>query len=496
MSTVWLLGGLCLLPTEAGHEVRRCDLAIDGPNIKAVVPAGDARPDPADEAIDASGNLIAPGFVNAHTHSPDNLIRGSAPNLPLELWSLHSAAGREGRSPRETYVAAMLGCIEMLRGGVTTVLDHIRFSPHPDPAGLDSIGAAYRDAGMRAVIAPVLADRAVVDTMPLDPADLPPKSDDAYGRGAMMPAAEQARLVDDFIQRWHGVEKRIYGAVGPSGPQRCSDELLQLAGDISLRRKVIWHSHVLETKVQREMARRLYGVSMIRHLSDLGVLSRRTNLVHMNWATPDDLDLVAASGAGIVHNPVSNARLGSSVCDLPGILARGIPVGLGTDSACCNDSNNLLETAKWAALTHNQSSPDPDTWVGPDRAMTLATRGGASVLGLGDTTGQIAPGLAADLVLFKIRSPAFAPLINPVQQIVLGAGSADISSVMVAGKFLMRDGRCTMIDESSIWAEAQELADRRLSANKSVYASAANLASATHAMYCRVHGLAYRKSHD
>ena len=142
-------------------------------------------------------------------------------------------------------------------------------------------------------LAPVVADRAVIDTMPLDPEDLPA----AVQSPRIMPPEEQLSLVEAFIDRWHDPRGRLHGAIGPSGPQRCSDHLLELSGDLSRRRGVIWHSHVLETKAQKAMGLRLYGESMVRHLDRLGLLTPRTNLVHLIWAEPDDLDVVARAAA-------------------------------------------------------------------------------------------------------------------------------------------------------------------------------------------------------
>lgn len=486
----WIKGGLCLLPAGGGHRAAHVDIEISAGRIAALHEPGAApAPAPGDGVIEASSFLVAPGFVNAHTHSPDNLIRGSAPNLPLELWSLHSAAGREGRTPREVYLAALLGCIELMTTGTATVLDHIRFSPAPDPECLDAVAQAYRDSGLRAVIAPVVADRAVVETMPLDPADLPPPDAQGYGRTAAMPGPEQVRLVEAFIARWHGHQGRIHGAIGPSGPQRCSDALLELAGDVSARRDVPLHMHVLETKAQREMGLRLYGAGMIAHLDRQGLLTRRTQLVHLLWTEPGDLEIVARTGAAVIHNPVSNAKLGSGVCRLPALLRLGIPVGLGTDSACCNDSNNLLETAKWTALLHNLQSPEPADWIGPETALALATRRGAAALGLGQVTGAIAPGLAADLTLFRLHSPAFVPLCDPVRQLVQCETGAAVDTVLVAGQPVLEAGRCARIDRDAVWAEAQDLAARRRRDNAGVYASAATLAAPVERMYRKLHGL-------
>ncbi|MBI1773953.1 MAG: amidohydrolase family protein [Proteobacteria bacterium] len=481
------MNGLCLLPEGEGHKAAPRHIVIREGRIDAIVaPGAGEGPSPGDEVIRADEFLILPGLVNAHTHSPDNLIRGSTPNLPLELWSLHSAAGREARSTREIRIAALLGAIEMLHTGTTTVLDHIRFSPAPDPVHLDVVAEAYREVGIRAVIAPIVADRPVIETMPLDAADLPEPEANAYGQGTMMPAGEQVGLVEDFISRWHGRDDRIYGAIGPSGPQRCTDALLELAGDLSRRRDVLFHTHVLETRAQREMGHRLYGCGIIRHLKELQLLSSRANLVHAIWLEENDLDTIAESGAAVVHNPVSNAKLGSGLCRLPELLGKGIRIALGTDSACCNDSNNLLETAKWAALLHNVESSKHQDWVGPERALVLATRGGAGALGLGQTTGAIATGLAADLTLFRRQSPSLVPLLDPVRQIVQCESGAAVDTVFVNGRIVLRGGRCTLLDEAEVWREAQDLAERRLSRNAEVYASAARLSSAIERMYARI----------
>ncbi len=487
MTSIWITGGLCLLPTPSGHRAARCDIAIVDGEIIDVQSAGTRAPPPVvDETIDARDLLVTPGLVNAHTHSPDNLVRGTAPNLPLELWSLSSAVGREGRTPREVEVSALLGAIEMLRSGTTTVLDHIRFSPDLDPRGLDAVATAYREIGIRAVIAPVVADRPVIATLPFEPDELPPETPNAYGSKALMPAAEQIALVESFVRDWHGREGRIGAAIGPSGPQRCSDDLLQRAAALSLRFDIPLHSHVLETRTQQVMAQRLYGTGMITHLHRLGVLSPRASLVHVIWAETPELDLIAETGAAVIHNPVSNAKLGSGVCRLPELLARGVTVGLGTDSACCNDSNNLLETAKWTALMHALHVRAPESWVGPEQALVLATRGGARAIGLGHRVGSIAPGFAADLAFFRLRSPAFVPLNDPVRQLVQSENGSGVEMTMVAGRIVMRAGRCLAIDEAALWAEASELAARRLQANAGIYGAAARLAEPIMRMYRRI----------
>lgn len=483
MSSSWITDVSCL-----SHDGQKWTCATRSIEISAgriVALHEGAGPGSAHVVIDGSGLLAMPGLVNAHTHSPDNLLRGSTPQLPLELWSLYSAAGREGRTPRECYVSACLGAIEMLRTGTTAVLDHVRISPDIDPDCLDAIAQAYADIGMRAVIAPIVADRPVAETLPLDAADLRDIDLSAYGLRRGLPGREQLVIAEAFAARWNGRFGRIMAGIGPSAAQRCSDELLLGAGAIAAQQGLILHLHALETRAQQVMGRRLYGKGTLAHLEDLGLLGPRTNLAHAIWVESDDLNRLARTDTAIVHNPVSNARLGSGFCPLPGYLARGIRVGLGTDSACCNDGNNLFETTKWAGLLHNLVKPHAQ-WVGADVALGLATRGGATVIGLGPDTGNIAPGQIADITLLKLDSPAFVPLHDPVRQLVLSENGSSVIHVMVNGEWVLRDGACTRVDAGALWQEARDIAARHRRDNAPVYQHAAKLTAPIEAMYARL----------
>ncbi len=479
----WITGALCLVPDGQGWRTDRLDIEIVDGLIAALHPTGSPR---SGQQIDARRMLATAGLINAHFHSPDQLIRGSAPDLPLELWSLHSAAGRVGRSAREIELAVQLACIEMLHGGITTVLDHLRLSPDLDRDGLDVAARAYQAAGLRARIAPVVADRPVSATMPLAPADLDGADIAAYGSRPTLPWREQIAIVEDFAAAWTG---QVSAAVGPSGPQRCSDDLLVAAADLSARRGLVLHMHVLETQVQRAMGLQLYGRPMLAHLHDLGLLTPRTNLVHAVWLEDGDIERIAATGAAVVHNPVSNARLGSGTCKLPAMFRAGVRLALGTDSACCNDSVNMIETMKWAALLPRLTQDEAD-WPMPGRVLSLATSGAADVIGLGDQTGALRPGLAADITLLRLDSPAFVPLNDPVRQLVQAENGAAVHTVVVAGKVVLRDGACTTMDEHALWDEARALSARRLHDNRGVYHDADALAAPIRRMRARLCGCA------
>lgn len=460
MPGYWFDNAICLTEKAGRFEAERRSIEVVGGSIAALHPPGGPKP-PRLEFIDASGLIAVPGFVNCHSHSPDNLARGTAADLPLELWSLTSSALRERRSHREIYVSTMLGAIEMMRSGTTAVLDHVRISPDIDGEALDAVASAWLDSGMRVVIAPIVSDRSVIETLPFEEDDLAGLDLSAYGSRAPLPARQQMTVVEAFFRRWHGeADGLISVGIGPSGPQRCSDELLAAAGDFSRRYDTILHTHVLETRLQREMGFRLYGRGMIAHLDGLGLLTPRTNLVHSIWLEPDDIERISAADAAVIHNPVSNARLGSGHCRLSDLLKENIRVGLGTDSACCNDGANLLETMKWAALLHNLRSDDEKTWIGPQTALRLGTSGGADAIGLPDA-GRLAAGCAADITFFRSQAPAFQPLNDTVRQLVLSESGSAIDSVMIGGRIVASGRRCTTIDEAAIWEEAQAFADRR-----------------------------------
>lgn len=461
MSSLQFQNALCLLKADRSWTAERRSLAITNGAIASL--HGDADlSDSAVEYVDAAGLLAVPGFINAHSHSPDNLVRGSAPDLPLELWSLSSSAGRESRSAREIYLSVLLGAIEMMGSGTTTVLDHVKISPDIDDDSLDAVASAWRDSGMRVTITPVVSDRAVVDTMPFEEGDLDGADLSAYGARKPLSAKDQIAAVERFHRRWHGAgEGRICVAIGPSAPQRCSDELLVMAADFGARHEVPLHMHVLETELQQHMGHRLYRRGAIAHLESLGLLTPRTNLVHCIWVEDGDIERIARSGASVIHNPVSNARLGSGICRVPEMIRAGITMGLGTDSACCNDGSNMLETMKWAAIVHNCGTKNEADWLGPQRALTLATEGSAKAIGLHAITGKIESGYRADLAFFRLASAPFVPLNDAVRQLVLSETGASNALTICNGQIIARNGSPALFNRAAIWAEAQELADRR-----------------------------------
>ena len=293
----------------AGSVYDPGDILIEGDRIAWVGPAGQApatAPAPGIETIDARRRIALPGLVNAHMHSNESFEQGAYDNLPLELWLIHTypPIGGQRLSEREHYLRTMVCAIESIRSGVTTVQDDL-LVVGTEPEALDGAAKAYRDAGLRAVITVAMWDRPFLDCMPflreLVPADLAAELD----RVPPPPAREQVALFERHYRAWHGTAGRIGIIPAPSGPQRCSDELLRGAAELSARYDLPVHTHVLETKTQAVTGQAFYGKTLVEHLDEVGMLTPRFTMNHAIWLTGRDIDLLAERGCSITHNPLS-----------------------------------------------------------------------------------------------------------------------------------------------------------------------------------------------
>lgn len=412
-----------------------------------------------DEVLDARDRLIAPGLINTHCHSNENFYRARFDNMPLEIWLLWSYPlfASPVQTPREIYVRTMLGCIEMLRSGCTTVVDFLYEMPEMTTETVAAVMQAYRDSGMRVLLAVGIADKIYYETTPIAmellPVDLRAEMD-----AAPLPTPEEnLALVDAVRQQWHGVDGRLAVGVAPSGPQRCSDRQLELSADYARRHDLRIHIHTLETKMQAFTGHRLYHKTIIEHLADLGFLSERVSLNHAIWLTERDVDLVAERGAMTTHNLLSNLKLGSGISPVPEMLDLGIDVSLGTDGMSSNDSQDMYEVLKAAALMHKVRQPEFDVWLGAAEAWRMATIAGARSAGFGGQVGEIREGQRADLTLFDLNSIPFTPFNTPINHLVYCMPSRAVDTVLVEGRVVVRDGRMATVNESDLLREAREL---------------------------------------
>lgn len=458
-----------------GDGLGRADLLIEGDRLVAVgldvgAPAGA-------EEIDAAGFIVLPGLVNAHTHGHNNLLRGLATRWTLEDLLNHAAALNANRTPEDQYISAALGAVEMLKTGCTTAYDLFMALPAPTEEGAEAIARAYSDVGMRAVIAPAAGDVVFYETVP-GLIELLPKALRQVVEGIRpAPAAGLLELCETVIRRWQGAAGgRLSVALAPTIPTQCTDEFLEGTARLAREHGVGIHTHLSESKMQAITAMRRWGKTAVARLEDLGMLGPRFVGAHGVWLTADDLRRLGGAGAAIAHNPASNLRLGSGIAAVREMLDAGVTVGLGSDGSMSSDNQNLFEAMRLAALLGNVRFPhDHDRWLGAREVWRMATMGSARALGLGDQVGAIEPGRKADLVLLRADSVFLRPLNDLLAALVYAETGADVDTVIVGGRVVLRAGRATLVDEARLRARGQEAAERLRARNAEAWALARQL---------------------
>jgi len=415
-----------------------CDLVIDAGRFVAIG-AGRADAFSAARTIDGRGLVVLPGLVNAHTHSTESLARGLADGAPLPRWIEAVWQGLDAAPLPTIDLGVRLAAGEMLRSGVTTVVDHFRQTPQRTEA-IDAAALAWQATGMRCVLAPMVRDRGVPPWVP------------SVDEGACSIDRQLAACVA-AVDRWHRTGTRLQVAFGPSAPTRCSDALLQALHDIATDRSLRMHMHVDEVREDTISARAAHGTTSVARLAALGMLGPRLSIAHAVWVTDDDLDLLGATGTTVVHNPVSNLRLGSGRAPVEKMLERGIPVTVGTDGAASNDTQHLLEAVKLATLLPRMAVPDPAAWPTARSGLAMITTVAAHALGLG--AGDLIEGAAADFAAFDLDEPPLVPAHDLATQVVLAGAALRARHVAVDGQLLVYDRAITSFDEAAVISAAR-----------------------------------------
>jgi 5-methylthioadenosine/S-adenosylhomocysteine deaminase len=472
---------------EQNDVVDKGSIAIDGNRI-AYAGLAEWTPDgPFDKIIDAERMIAMPGMVNAHCHSAANLVRGMMPSKPLEIWRAYYRASLRDMREDDFYASALLGGMEMLKNGATTVLDHFAGSAACRFMGAGAAIQAMRDLGLRHVAALTVTDKNYEDTIPLGQTDAS-LNDEIKRMSASEAKTTQAWLdeCEEFVATFHAPDKLTTACPGPSAVQRCSDELLTGCAEISRKKNLPLHTHLAETKAQQVQGNSIYGHSLLRHLDSLGIVDTNLSCAHSIWIEDADVELFAQRGATPVHNPASNLRIGSGLAKVKEFLASGVKVGLGTDGAASNDNQNMFDAARLVSLIHNQAGSDFNRWVSPAQALAMATRNGARAFGL--DVGVIAPGKLADIVLLRRDTSAYRPLNDAVNQIVFCENGSNVDTVLVDGEVVVADGRLTKVDEMEVLRLAEAARAHLEPSMQRELAAAKRMEPALAEMYFRVFG--------
>jgi 5-methylthioadenosine/S-adenosylhomocysteine deaminase len=455
----------------ADTELAAATVVVEGDCITHVLDAGDpgaaAVAGAADRDIEAAGHLLMPGLINGHFHSSVNDLKGSLDSLPLEIFMLfESPASGTAVEPRTAYIRTLLGALEMLRGGVSCVLDDAFFVPNPTPPLIDAVMQAYADCGIRATVALDQPNVPELEKLPFLRELLPPHLLARAGRPAPLDSDGLLSCYRHLISSWHGrADGRLRAAVSCSAPQRVTRDYFTALDELSRRDNLPFYIHILETRLQRVLGEENFGGrSLIQYVQQLGLLSDRLNIIHGIWIDAHDMDLIAAAGSVVAHNPISNLRLGSGIMPFRQLRERGIPICLGTDEAIADDSTSMWGVAKTAGLIHNLSHPDYERWPRASEVLECLIGGGARAARSPRPLGQISAGYQADLVMLDLDTLAFTPLNDLRRQLVYCENGSSVKLTMVAGRVVFENGRVTGIDEAAVRAEAREIAARASSA--------------------------------
>lgn len=386
----------------------------------------------ADKTITGDKRALMPGFVNGHTHSAMVLFRGMADDLDLMTWLQKYIFPMEGRYVDKALIEAgtSLACYEMIQGGTTSFVD-MYFYP-------DVIAAVVKKCGLRATIsAPMI--------------DFPSPGfkgwDDSYAAGV------------DFVKRWKGKHPRITPALAPHAPYTVVPEHLKIAFDTAKELDVPVSIHVAEDMAEVKTLGERYGATPIDHMENVGMFDVQTIAAHVVWPNETEIEKLANSSVGAIHNPTSNMKTAAGVSPVPAMLKAGVKVGLGTDGAASNNDLDMWEEMRLAALIHKGVNHDP-TLMPAMETLNMATKGGAEAAGFPDTVGAIEVGAKADFIQVDLDKPRLTPLYDVVSHLVYAATASDVVTTVVDGALLMEDRKVLTLDIEEINAAVEAIASK------------------------------------
>ena len=457
MSDLLLSGGKALVGLDPDPLSR--DILIRDGRIASILPSGQIdQLEPDTRVIDARGKLIIPGLVNAHYHSHDVLARGMFEDIPLEAWiALAILPPSRPLSTREVRLRTLLGAIDCLRNGITTVQDMLGCAPGSEEHVRAAI-AAYDEVGIRCVLGLQVGNRAAIDCLPGLRAELPSSLLPLFSASA---PGIQSFL--DFVAAplTENRSPRLHWAIAPGSPQRCTFELLAGLGELARKHALPIVTHVNESKLQVHLARDLYaryGGSVLDYLDATGVLNSSLCMAHGIWLSPGEVARIARSGAAVATNPTSNLKLKNGIAPLRMFKHAGVRLALGCDNTSAGDAQNMFEAMKLVCNLSAAKGTQPSGLSAED-SFRIATIGGAEVLGLAHEIGTIEVGKKADLTLLDLTDPSYLPLNNAIRQIVYCESGRGIHTVIVDGHLVVEGREIKTVDYAALLDEVAELSE-------------------------------------
>jgi 5-methylthioadenosine/S-adenosylhomocysteine deaminase len=435
--TIKVFGGAVLTADPDRPLVERGQALIDGSRIREVSDAAD--PLPADQRTDATGMIVTPGFVNAHTHLCMIYGRSLGTDRSLLSWLAdYQVPLMRALEPDDYRLGLTLGAVENLLAGSTTVCE-VFFSPHYDREVHSVALSALEASGIRSVFVRCANDVSFFD-------------------GFVETRSQIRERSERLIAEWAGRDRATM-AVGPLVPWGSSPDAFRDAEELSREHDVPVHLHTAETPEYNDLVRTQTGMDNVDMLASVGALGERVMLNHCVHLSEKNIAQIAETGTHVVHDPTSNMVLASGVAPVPALRSAGVNIGLACDGPACNNAQDMIEAMKAAVMLQRAVSTKPGVLTAAD-ALAMATRNGAAAVGLGDVLGQIRPGYLADIVLVDGARPHLPPMHDPLATLVYSARSSEVHTVIVDGRVVVRDRQVVTVEVPRLLSDAQQRATR------------------------------------
>jgi 5-methylthioadenosine/S-adenosylhomocysteine deaminase len=444
MTDLLLTGGTVITVDDERRVIDDGAVAIADGRIEAVGPARELAGLSAARVVDCSGKAVLPGLIDSHTHLYQGLARSLGEGMPLWRWLSDFMWPYAAQMTRaDARAAALLGAVEAVRAGTTSILDH-HYAPSDYETIMD-VASAIESVGLRGVVARGLAGT-------------PSRVAREHGLvGALFAHSTEEEI--DITRRCIDArppESRVSVWPAPHNVTYADQDLLRAAVALAREAGTGWHSHCASTPRDPEVYTGAYGVRPVEWLHGEGLLDAGATLAHAIHLDDREVRMLGETRTAVGHCPVSNAYGGDGVLRLRDLREAGAVVGLGSDGAAYNHRQDMFECMKHAVLTQRLVRQDP-TASNSGEALELATREGARLLGI--EAGVLAPGMLADVAVVGLGEPHLTPHHDVPAALVYSARGSDVDMTIVAGRVVFEAGRCVLVDEAAILAEASARAE-------------------------------------
>ena len=388
--------------------------------------------------VDSRELIICPGFTNAHTHSGEVLKRGVSTFSKHQNWLSDVWKKMDVMTPEEIEISIKLCAAEMLHSGITSVIDHFRQSPLSEE-NINLAAETWLSTGIRTTLALMVRDKLLPEWL----------------QGKIPAAQSQLSLCKESFQNWGGQSDLLNLAMGPSAPTRCSFELLR--GSIELARSfsLITHMHCDETEADKDEALKQFGKTAIEYMNEFELLDKSMSLAHAVWVNDKDIEILSKTDTVVIHNPVSNLRLGSGRAPIEKFIKSNVKVLIGTDGAASNDSQNILETLKIALLLPRIFIKSNSEWPSIEDGFDMLLKNPGYLLN--NYSGLIKQDYPADFIAFNKNDISLTPDNDLYGQFILAGAGLKTKYVVINGRLVVDNGKITTFVEEELLIKAQAM---------------------------------------